>query len=130
MDPYERGDASVTYPDWGGTAALEHKMTGTRDLYDLTGIDPEEWLIIGLDLGGGKSFMDTHVIAVRRAELGDQHLSERSHVDAVDIRVHDVDPFDLLREMTNMLDIRMRVRAVKNATIMITDLADQPPQPD
>jgi hypothetical protein len=28
-------------------------MTGDVDVYSLTGIDREEWLIIGMDFGGG-----------------------------------------------------------------------------
>ncbi|WP_396909545.1 hypothetical protein [Mycolicibacterium sp.] len=129
MDPYEWGDASVTYPDWGGTAVLEGKMTGSEDIYDFTGIDRDEWQIVGLDLGGGGNLMDTHIIAVRKSD-DDTHLSERSHVEAADIRVHGLDPFELLRKLTKQLDIRMRVRAVKNATIMVTELLDEPPQED
>jgi hypothetical protein len=45
MDEYEWGDASVSFPDWIGTAQLDQKMTGTVDVYTLTGIDPDEWLI-------------------------------------------------------------------------------------
>jgi hypothetical protein len=57
MDEYEYqwGDASVSFPDWVGTAQLDQKMTGPVDLYDLTGVDPDEWLIVGLDFGGGES---------------------------------------------------------------------------
>lgn len=130
MDEYEWGEASVGYPDWVGTAQLEQKITGTVDVYTLTGIDPEKWQIIGLDFGGGETGMhNPHVIAVRKSELGDRHISDLSHVRAADIQIHNgIDPFELLRQMTHLLDMRFRTRATKDATITITELLDEPPQ--
>jgi hypothetical protein len=130
MEEYEWGDASVGFPDWSGTAQLDAKMTGTDDVYTLTGINPEEWVIIGLDFGGGETGMhNPHVIAVARSEWGNSPPSDLSEVKAVDIQIHnDVDPFDLLRKMTHLLDMRFRIRAVKSSTITITELLDEPPQ--
>jgi hypothetical protein len=130
VDEYEWGDASVTYPDWTGTAQIDQRMSS--DLYGLTGIDADKWAIIGLDFGGGESGMHMpHVIAVLRSELGhdDEHISKMSEIKAVDIQIHNgVDPFDLLREMINLMEMRFRVRSVVDATITITELLDEPPQ--
>jgi hypothetical protein len=129
IDEYEWGHASVSFPDWIGTAQLDEKMTGRVGIYELAGIDSEEFQIIGLDFGGGESGMhDPHVIAVRKSELGERHISDVSDVRAVDIQIHDVDPFDLLRQMIHLLDMRFRIRSVKDATITITEVLDQPPQ--
>ncbi|MDP7724762.1 hypothetical protein [Mycobacterium sp. TY814] len=130
MDEYEWGHASVSYPDWIGTAQLDEKLTGTVDVYTLTGVDRDEFAIIGLDFGGGESGMhQPHVIAVRRSELGDRHISEQSEIRAVDIQIHNgLDPFELLRQITHLLDMRFRVRSVKDATITITERLDEPPQ--
>jgi hypothetical protein len=130
VDPYEWGPASVSFPDWHGTAQLDQKLTGTVDVYSLTGIDREEWMIIGLDFGGGESGMhEPHVIAVRTSELGDEHISDMSDIQAVDIQIHNgVDPYDLLLQITHLLDMRFRIRSVKDATITITELLDEPPQ--
>jgi hypothetical protein len=130
VDEYVWGDASVSFPDWIGTAQLDQKMTGQVGVYELTGIDPEEWQIVGLDLGGGESGMHSvHVIAVPRSEWGQSPPSDLSEVRAVDIQIHNgIDPFDLLRQMTHQLDMRFRLRATKDATITITDLLDEPPQ--
>jgi hypothetical protein len=129
MDPYEWGEAAVSYPDWVGTAQLDQKLTEPVDVYDLTGIDRDEWLIVGLDFGGGESGMhNPHVIAVRKSELYGRHISEIANVRAADIQIHDVDPFELLRQMTHLLDMRFRIRAVEQATITITELLDEPPQ--
>jgi hypothetical protein len=130
MEEYEWGHASVSFPDWIGTAQLDQKMTGPADVYDLTGIDRDEWLIVGLDIGGGESGMDNlHVIAVRESELRGRHIANVSEVRAANIQIHNgVDPFELLRRMTHVLDMRFRIRAVKDATITITELLDEPPQ--
>lgn len=129
MDEYEWGDASVSSPDWIGTAQLDQKMTGTVDVYTLTGIDPDEWLIVGLDFGGGESGMrNPHVIAMRKSELAGRHIADVSDVRAVDIEIHGVRPFELLRQMMHVLDVRFRIRALKDATITITELLDEPPQ--
>jgi hypothetical protein len=120
----------VSFPDWIGTAQLDQKMYGPADVYELTGIDSEEWLIVGLDFGGGDSgWHNPHVIAVRKSELGERHISEVSDVRAADIKIHGIDdPFELLRQMTHLLEMRFRINSTKNATITITELLDQPPQ--
>ncbi|WP_423488472.1 hypothetical protein [Mycobacteroides sp. PCS013] len=129
MDEYTWGDAVVTYPDWIGTAQIDQKMAESGSVYQLTGLDPAEWLIVGLDFGGGESGMhNPHVIAVRRSDLGERHISDVSDVKAADIQIHGVDPFDLLRQMSHLLDMRFRIRSVKDATITITELLDEPPQ--
>lgn len=128
---YEWGEARVTYPDWVGTLQLDQKLTGPVDIYDLTGVDRDEWQIIGLDFGGGESGMfEPHVIAVRKSELGGRHISDVSDIRAADIQVHGVEPFELLQQITHMLDMRLRIRSVRGATITITELLDVPPQDD
>jgi hypothetical protein len=130
MDEYEWGHASVSFPDWVGTAQLDQKMTGRADVYSLTGVDHDEWQIIGLDFGAGETGWHTpQVIAVRRSEWGEGPPSDLSGVRATKIYIHNgVDPFELLQQMTHLLDMRFRIRAVKDSTITITEHLDQPPQ--
>lgn len=131
MDEYEYdwGHATVAYPDWVGTAQLDQKLTGPVDIYDLTAVDRDEWLIIGLDFGGGETGMHTpHVIAVRKSELAEQHIYEMPNIRAADIQIHGVEPFELLQRITHLLDMRFRIRSVRDATITITELLDVPPQ--
>jgi hypothetical protein len=129
MDEYDWGYAEVGFPDWKGTAQLDEKMTGPDSIYDYTGVDENEFQIIGFSFGGGESGVhDLHVIAVRKAELDGQHIADVDTLRAVDIQVHDVDPWEVLQKMTHYLDVRFRLRAVENATITITELLDSPPQ--
>ncbi|MCV7225855.1 hypothetical protein [Mycolicibacterium komossense] len=125
MNEYEWGHAQVSYPDWRGTAQLDKRMGAS--VYDLTGIDQEEWMIIGLDFGAGESgTFNPHVIAVRKSEWPPTELSE---IRAVDIQIHNgIDPFELLLKITHMLDMRFRISSVKDSTITITEHLDEPPQ--
>jgi hypothetical protein len=126
---YEWGHATVTYPDWVGTAQLDQKLTGPVDIYDLTGVDRDEWLIIGLNFGGGETGMHTpHVIAVRKSELAERRVYEMPKIRAADIQIHGVEPFELLQRITHVLDMRLRIRSVHDATITITEHLDVPPQ--
>ena len=59
------GDAEVTYPDWVGTAQLDEKMT-TPTIQDIVDLDHDEWLIVGIDIGGGESGHNVKVLAVRQ----------------------------------------------------------------
>ncbi|OBB95934.1 hypothetical protein A5782_05685 [Mycobacterium sp. 852002-40037_SCH5390672] len=130
VDEYEWGPAEVGFPDWSGTAQLDQKITGTENVYSLTGIDSEKWQIIGLDFGAGESGPhNVHIIAVPRSEWGQSPPSDLSHVRAADIQIHNgIDPFHLLRQITHVLDMRFRIRAVKDSTITINERLDEPPQ--
>jgi hypothetical protein len=131
MDEYEWGHAAVSFPDWKGTAQLDQRLTGENSIYDVTGVDDKEFQIIGFHFGGGESgIQDLHVVAVRRADLDGQHITEAESLRAVDILIHDVDPFEVLKRMTHYLDVRFRSRAVENTPITITELLDVPPQND
>lgn len=131
MDPYVWTDAKLNHMDWVGTLALDYKMTGQESIYNWTGIDRDEWLIIGLDFGGGESGMfEPHAIAVRRSELGDRRLPDISEIEAADIQIHGIGAFELLQKITHLLDIRLRVRSTVGTTVTITELLDSPPQED
>jgi hypothetical protein len=128
MTEYEWGDASVTFPDWIGTAQLDQKVT--TDLYSLTGIESNEWQIVGLDFGGGDMRMhNLRVIAVPRSEWRQSTPSDLSNVQATSIEINNgIDPFELLRQIMHLFDMRLRFHTVKDATITITDTLVSPPR--
>ncbi|MGX9295220.1 hypothetical protein [Tsukamurella paurometabola] len=129
---YVWGEAELTHPDWRGTLALDERITGEDSLYSLTGVDKGKWQIIGIDLGGGEREFkhDLHVIALDRDWIQGRRISEIAEFEAVDIFVHDVDPYEVLRAITHQLDIRMRLRGLVGKRIAITNRLDVPEQTD
>jgi hypothetical protein len=53
LQPYEWGQASVTYPDWSGTAQLDQRITAAG-IEVAVGLDPERWTVVDIDIGGGE----------------------------------------------------------------------------
>jgi hypothetical protein len=63
-------EASVTFPDFQGTAQLDRRVTGAG-VESKVGLDPSEWLIVGFYLGGGENRSHLNVVAVNRALFPD-----------------------------------------------------------
>lgn len=132
MEPHEWGTASVTYPDWQGTVQIDHRMTGEgHDLLEIAGLDPESWTVIGLEIGGGETAFDLHLIAVSRevAPLsgdGWKAVAEAhgGSIPATQFLVHGVDPFEVVRAISHGFNLRANVRAVAGTPIRIDQLED------
>ncbi|SDQ21213.1 hypothetical protein [Pseudarthrobacter chlorophenolicus] len=65
--------ARSSYGDWKGTAAAdEHQTTGHRTPYEVVGLDPDEWWIVGFDFQGADLTRKDglYVYAVRKDSMG------------------------------------------------------------
>lgn len=127
---YLWGDATVTYPDMVGTAQLDERLTG-RTVERVVGLDPKEWFVVGLDIGGGEHAHSLHVVAVHRT--GDRNLAAIATANSgvlpvTDFLIHDVDPYAVLREITHMFELRLRTRASVGHEIRVVDHGDVPEQ--
>jgi hypothetical protein len=127
-------DAEVIYPDWVGTAQLDECMTG-KSLNEIIGLDRDEWFIIGMDMGGGETRHDLRVIALHRSvvpEGGDvlPRIAEKNggEVPATEFLVHDVDPYEVLRAVTHMFELRLILRGCRDFPIRIMSQSDVPEQ--
>lgn len=127
-DGYIWGEASVTYPDMKGTAQLDEAMTKPT-IEHVVGLDPEQWNVIGLDIGGGELAHNLHVIAIPNDGVTprEEH-AERGEVRATDFLIHDVDPYDVLRQITHVFDLRLRSRGYENVDIRVVAHGDVPEQ--
>lgn len=127
-------DAEVTYPDWNGTAQLDQRRTG--DLFeDIIGLDPDEWMIVGIDIGGGETRHELRVVAVNRADIpegGDVHpriaAANGGEIPVTEFLVHNVDPYEVLRKITHMFELRLRTRGTRDFPLRVVRLADVPEQ--
>lgn len=134
MEPYVWQDASVTYTDFIGTAALDHRMTGESP-YSVAGIDEEKWLVVGFDMGGGEHDHNLKVIAVDLENIPDERtnvidflMKEHGHVPVHELVIHDADPYEFLKQITHMFELRMRISHLSDKKIVVTDVVDIPKQ--
>jgi hypothetical protein len=51
---------------------------------------------------------------------------DEGKIHATDFEIHDVDPYDILRRMTHVFELRLRVRSLADATIIIENRSDVP----
>lgn len=143
-DGYLWEDASVAYPDWQGTAQLDQRMT-SAGIEELVGLDPSEWTVVGIDIGGGESGLHPlEVIAVHKDGRTEGRRSDESvfnsmarasggELQATHFRVHEADALDVLLKIMHAFEFRLRSRGVVGVPIRIMAQADIPEmfmQPD
>lgn len=133
MDGYIWGDAEVTYPDWVGTAQLDERKT--IKFNETIGLD-ENWFIVGLDLGGGEHGHDLRVLAIHHDDVpsgGDvlPRIAEANggEIPATEFLIHDVDPYDVLKKVTHMFELRLRLSRSQGIPIRVRQRGDVPEQP-
>lgn len=127
--------AEVTYADWSGNAQLDQRMTADG-LEQYVGLDPDEWMIVGFDIGGGEHGHELRVIAVPHDVIpdgGDVYpkiaAANAGEIPATEFLVHDVDPYELLQKFTHVFELRMRAQGARDLPIRIMARADLPEQP-
>lgn len=130
------GDVQITYPGWKGTAQLDQSMT-QRPIAELIGVEPNDWMAIGIEIGGGEGSHHLRVYAVSTAIVpggGDvlPRIAEANggEIPVTEFVVHDVDPYEFLRQITHDLEMRLRVSRIADSElpVRIVDRADAPPQ--
>jgi hypothetical protein len=126
------GDAEVTYPDWSGTAQLDQRMTAAG-IEEVVGLNRDEWMVIGLDVGGGEHDHHLRVVAVHRTHvpaggdvlprIADAHGGE---IPVTEFLVHDADPYEVLKRITHVFELRLRARGARDYPIRVVDQSDAP----
>ncbi|MEW1955138.1 hypothetical protein [Terrabacter sp. NPDC080008] len=129
LEPYIWGDAAVTYPDWKGTAQLDQRMTG-KQLEEIIGLD-DGWLVVGLDMGGGETRHDLRVLAVRPDQVPEGGgvlpviaAQNGGEIPVTEFLVHNVDPYAVLRAITHMFELRLRISSTERLPIRIVEQGD------
>lgn len=134
MEPQVWREASLTYPDFVGTAELDHRMTGDSG-FKLAGIDEEKWHVIGFDIGGGELGHQVRVVAIEKESIpeGDGNIiarlmKEHGHLPVHELLLHDVDPYEFLKNISHQFELRMRASYTVDKDIVVTTLGDIPEQ--
>lgn len=142
-------DAKVTYPDMSGTAQLDerqtsrvraprhHPLTGLQpaQIEEVVGLDSTKWSVIGLDIGGGEHDHELRVVAVHSDLVPDGGdvwpkvaASNNGEIPATEFLVHNVDPYEVLKAITHVFEMRLRVRGCRDLPIRIMAQSDLPEQ--
>ena len=136
VEPYSWGEARVTYADWKGTAQVDERKTG-QTLNEIVGLDYDQWLIVGLEFGGGEHAHSLSVLAVSREivpEGGDVlptiAAANGGTIPVTEFLIHDLDPYQVLRQISHMLDLRLRLARIadSNIPVHVVALGDVPEQ--
>jgi hypothetical protein len=127
-------DAEVTYPDWKGTAQLDQRMT-SAGIEEVVGLDRDEWMVIGIDIGGGELDHDLRVVAVHREIVPDgggvlPRIADANggEIPVTEFLIHDVDPYAVLRAITHVFELRLRLRGADGLPIRVVGQSDVPEQ--
>jgi hypothetical protein len=128
-------EASVSYPDWSGRAQLDQRKTAAG-LLEVVGLDPKRWMVVGLDIGGSELGYDLKVVAVDRKDVppgGDVFpkiaAANDGEIPATEFAIHNMDPYDVLRAITHVFELRLRTRGSRDIPIRIVAQSDVPEQP-
>lgn len=123
-------DAEVTYPDWKGTAQLDQRMTAAG-VEELVGLDRDDWMVVGIDIGGGESGQELRVIAVARKDVpsgGDvlPRIADANdgEIPVTEFLVHGVDPYAVLRAMTHVFELRLRLNRTVGIPMRVLHRSD------
>lgn len=116
--------AQVSYGDWTGTAAADqHKTTNHKTPYELVGLDPEKWWIVGVDFRGEdlNTARGLHIYAVdkKKTDIADWedlqlHGEKNGSVPVTDFLVHNVTPADFIGEVFNDFHVQLRTRSINH----------------
>ena len=114
------------FPKWQGGMSVDFKMDSDSDVYAITGIDRDEWTIIGFEWrASDRQWGDVNAIVVP----SEVRISESpTRIEATALRLHDVSITEILPKIVHKGDFRMRRSHLANSEITITSLGDVPEQ--
>jgi hypothetical protein len=121
------GEASVTFPDWKGTAQLDERMTVPwKGLARTVGIDSDQWQVVGFSIGGGEHQYDLRVVATPRDMWEKVKPHDDAEIEVTEFLVHNVDPLAILQQMTHVFELKMRIRRLDDRQVRVRALSDRP----
>jgi hypothetical protein len=121
------GDASVTYPDWKGTAQLdERKTVPWEGLARTFGLDEDAWQVVGFSIGGGEHGFNLRIVATPRDVWDNFNPDDDGEIEVTEFLVHDVDPLVILQQMTHMFEVKMLIRGLGSDQVRVRALSDLP----
>ena len=127
MDGELWGDARVTFSDWKGTAQLdERKTVPWQGLAGTVGLDADKWQVVGFSIGGGEHGFNLRIAAAPRDVWENYDRDGGGEIEVTEFLVHDVDPLEILSQMTHMFELKMLIRGLSGDQVRVRALSDLP----
>jgi hypothetical protein len=127
MDGHIWGDANVSFPDWKGTAQLDERATiPWKGLADTVGLDSDQWQIVGFSIGGGESGYTLRVVATPADVWTKSSAEDDAVIEVTEFSVHGVDPLVILRQMTHLFEMKMRIGSIEGRQVRVRAQSDLP----
>ena len=82
--------------------------------------------MVGFSIGGGEHEYDLRVVATPRDVWEKVKPDDDAEIEVTEFLVHDVDPLAILRQMTHVFELRMRLRGLDDRQIRVRALSDLP----
>jgi hypothetical protein len=117
------GSAQVTWNDYVGTAAADDAQVlfNTRSLYEIAGLNRDEWTIVGLDFAMGPS----ERVVLYAAARSEDELAEAEQVAVTAFHLASSLQLDqFLREVFNRLSVRLLTSAVSDKQLLVSEVAE------
>ena len=126
----EWGPASVQYGDWSGTVSMD-SPDAWREIEEYARIDPEKWLIVGIELYGGSELGNERtwawVLAIEWAEwkrMGSADgIRPGQRLEVTKFPVRESDAVGVLKAMKRF-NIRASMRSVADTRVVIVNEVD------
>ena len=117
------GSAQVTWNDYVGTAAADDAevLLNTRSLYEIAGLNRDEWAIVGMDFSMGPS--ERVVLYAAARSDAEPSLEDQVAVTAFHL-ASSVQLDRFLREVFNRLSVRLLSSAVSDKQLLVSEVTE------
>lgn len=90
------------------------------------GLDTDEWQIVGFSISGGESQLNLRIAAAPRAVWESYNHDEGGEIEVTDFLVHNVDPLEILSQMTHVFEMKMFIRGLNGDHVRVMALSGLP----
>jgi hypothetical protein len=112
---------------WKGTAQVDERRTVPWEgLARRVGLDADEWQVVGFSISGGERRFDLRIAAAPRDVWENYDRDDGGEIEVTEFLVHDVDPLEILSQMTHMFELKMLIRGLSGDQVRVKAVSDLP----
>jgi hypothetical protein len=97
-----------------------------QGLAGTVGLDADKWQVVGFSIGGGEHGFNLRIAAAPRDVWENYDRDGGGEIEVTEFLVHDVDPLEILGQMTHMFELEMVIRGLSGDQVRVRALSDLP----